>query len=242
MVSVSFGIISRDLPDRFVFRNRNWIHQVAGSEVTANVYFGRRRSIENVRIIDGRVIDFKIGLEKSVRDDPDGGSHIHRSVLPIPIEINFNIFQNIFIKTDKKEDMQMLLRNLDVVIGGTTSDVNLIHFDILRISTDNPNQWLAHIERNGNWSKGRLVGNDLVHDNIIGGNNYINFLKNNVGITTNYFDIPLRVQISEDGVITIYKDEDNDYLPTGNDIINYFLDELEQYAAIGRRPRRSRNS
>src|SRR5208283_598753 len=107
-----------------------------------------------------------------------------------------------------------------------SADVKPCQINIGKLSEDYRNNWIGTIVgRDGNWQGGQVHGNDLRHDNCIGGE-FVRCPKNLVGGITEYFgNGPTKFRASQEGSILVMQSWAN----TKDPFIGFIDQEMSQY-------------
>lgn len=134
----------------------------------------------------------------------------------------FWILNNGIIFTKIKGDRSFIAHALQNALG---TDVHTYNINITRVAEDYTNNWIGGIvDREGNWQKGTLYGDDLRSDNCIG-NEFVNCTKNQVGGFTQYFGGLVKFKVTKDGTIIVYTDLNNDR----SNFVKFVLSEIRTY-------------
>lgn len=104
-------------------------------------------------------------------------------------------------------------------------DVTPIRINIKRVADDYTDNWLGSIvNREGNWQKGTLHGDNLRADDCIG-EEFTICAKNQLGGYTGHFGGSTKFKVTKDGVITLYTDLNEDI---GN-FLRFVNNEIKGY-------------
>lgn len=113
----------------------------------------------------------------------------------------------------------------NVISSALKSNIKPFSINIMDMASDYPDNWIGGIvDRNGNWQKGTLHGDNLRNDDCIGGE-FVACTKNQVGSYTEYFGGKTKFKVTKDGIVTLYTD-------LGEDIENFLRftkNEIQEY-------------
>ena len=115
----------------------------------------------------------------------------------------------------------------NIISNATDIAVNTTNIDIGRVVEDYMDNWLGGIvDREGNWEKGTLYGENLRADDCIG-NEFVACTKNQVGGYTEYFGGSVKFRVTREGVVSVYTDLNEDIETflrfVRNEIQDYFI-------------------
>ena len=102
--------------------------------------------------------------------------------------------------------------------------VKAANIDLEKIASDHPDHWLGAIEREGNWQRGTLYGDDIEHDDVVGAE-YLKSFKNQIGYTTFYFGSPRKVRVTRKGSVTVLAD----FSEKMDTFAQFIIDEIAPY-------------
>ena len=115
----------------------------------------------------------------------------------------------------------------NIISNATDIAVNTTNIDIGRVVEDYMDNWLGGIvDRDGNWEKGTLYGENLRADDCIG-NEFVACTKNQVGGYTEYFGGSVKFRVTRERVVSVYTDLNEDIETflrfVRNEIQDYFI-------------------
>lgn len=113
------------------------------------------------------------------------------------------------ILTERKDSRGFVFRVISQALTDSDDHIQCVEMDIERIANDHPGHWLGSIkDRAGNMQNATMYGDSLENDNVIG-TTYVRSHKSQVGITTDFFEAPVKVRITKDGTITVMRNLNN---------------------------------
>ncbi|SDF85410.1 hypothetical protein SAMN04488589_1533 [Methanolobus vulcani] len=134
----------------------------------------------------------------------------------------FWILNNGMLLTRIKNDRPFISQVVSQALGCPVYSSSI---SIRRIAEDYTNNWLGGIvDRDGNWQKGTLYGDDLRSDDCVG-SEFANCTKNQVGSFTQYFGGTSKFKVTKDGTIVVYTNLDDDR----DSYVKFVLNELHTY-------------
>ena len=182
MTSASFGVLDKPLSNDYKLKRNKWMHQIEKHQVEAITVFRPETKHGKYSIIQGMVSDFVQTFHNERRLDSKNIPYIFKTIDVVPIEIPFMIINKTYVQTERHTDMRTLLQNLNLTVPSNTS-FHYVAMNLQKINEDYPNQWYADANPNRpHFSRGKLYGNDIVKDELVGGKNFIDFTKTDIGI------------------------------------------------------------
>ncbi|KKM95874.1 hypothetical protein LCGC14_1183720 [marine sediment metagenome] len=131
-----------------------------------------------------------------------------------------------FILLEKKYAKAKIFDIISRGIFNSPGRINSISFDIEQLSIDRPRQWLGGFrDRQGNIHSGTFYGEDIQSDIEMGGPYQRTTHKNQVGIFTEYFGPEIKVKITRQGYLTIFRNCSSE----PQRVFEFIRDELNEY-------------
>ena len=125
----------------------------------------------------------------------------------------------------------MLLRNVN---HSLPSQIDFQHMQMFieKINADFTKQWYA-FEQNDrkHVTTSKIMGNDIVKDDIYGGARFITVPKNDIGISDTIDDKSVELRISKIGLFQFLENRQGQYTPTLMEIAEYFIKKMTFYAS-----------
>lgn len=234
MASASFGVLNGDLPKDFKFKKNVWTHQIETHEVESITTFQQEKKIGNYKIIEGAVNDWVQKFHKERRFDAKNNPYIFKTIQAIPIEIPFIIINKKYVQTEHHTDMRILLQNLNLTVPSKLS-FHYIAMNLQKINVDYPKQWYDDINPNRpHFSRGKIYGDDIVKDEVIGGQKFKDFLRTDIGIEGNVDDNNVKIRITNHGYFQIPSNVNDVSPPDQYEFMKFFMKIMQFYAAIGK--------
>lgn len=180
----------------------------------------------NVTIIEGTVFDEFIKTTHRITRNNNLNGHPEYAIQRDPyVDIrsgDFWIMNNGMLINRRKGDRGFVSNTVSHALG---IEIKPYRINIEEVANDYPNNWLAGIiDRQGNWQKGTIYGDDLRRDNVIG-NELVANAKNQVGGYTQYFGGNTKFKVTRDGAVTVFTDLTNNI----ELFSNFIRDELLIY-------------
>lgn len=135
---------------------------------------------------------------------------------------DFWILNNGMLINKRKGDRGFVSNTISHALG---IEIKPYFIDIEAVARNYTNNWLGGIvDRQGNWQKGTMHGDDLRRDNVIG-QEFVACTKNQVGGYTQHFGGNTKFKVTREGVVTVYTDLSNNIAL----FLSFVQNELQQY-------------
>ncbi len=124
---------------------------------------------------------------------------------------NFWLTNKSFILINKKLAKVKVFEIISNGLFGTPENIDPISFNIEEISIAHPRQWLGGFrDREGNIHSGTFYGEDILNDMEMGTPYQRTTNKNQVGIFTEYFGPEIKIKVTRQGYVLIYRNLNED--------------------------------
>ena len=181
----------------------------------------------NVKIISGIVFDEYLRTSQRIKRTEQNDTEIpDYTIISDPyVDIRagaFWILNDGMLVLKTKGDRTFISNLIYKAIG---VEVNAINIDIERVAEDYKDNWIGGIiDREGNWEKGTLHGENLRADDCIG-REFVACMKNQVGGYTEYFGGSTKFRVTKEGVVTVYSNLDEDI----ETFLRFVRNEIQDY-------------
>lgn len=231
MTSSRFGILKGDLDTSYKFKNDIRKHEIDGKSIKAHINFSKAITYDNIEVVSGTVIDFINIKNKKITFNNKKIPQITANYNVQPHQIDFFILNKRYIQTELNGDLSMLMKNINHSLPSKIDFHNMVMY-IEKINADYPKQWYA-FEQNDrkHVTTTKVVGNDIVRDDLHGGNRFTKVPKNDVGIGDKIDGKSVELRVSKNGLFQFPENRKGQYTPTLMEIAKYFIKKMKFYAS-----------
>jgi len=231
MTSSRFGILKGDFDKNYKFKNDIRKHEIDTKSVDAHINFSKATTYHDIEVVSGTVIDYTNIKNKKVTFDGKNIPHITTNYHIEAHQIDFFILNKRYIQTELNGDLAMLMRNVNHSLPSKTDFHNMVMY-IEKINADYPKQWYAYEQNNRKHVKTiKILGDDIVKDDIHGGSSFTTVPKNDVGISDKIDGKSVELRISKNGLFQFPENKKGQYIPTLMEITEYFIKKMAFYAS-----------
>jgi hypothetical protein len=180
---------------------------------------------KGVLVLSGIVIEEYISRPRRIEQNKEG---VYRVVDGDPyVDTDFGKFWVTTRSIAVAQSSETRTFTFTVLSQALGTETRAVKFDVGKIAQDYDEHWLGSFQdRRGRMQSGTIYGDSVEQEALIR-REYPRWKKNQVGFVTRHFGPPVKVKVTRDGVVVVYRDLYNDM----SQYLRFVTEELLQYVS-----------